>query len=811
VSQALRLGLQIAEALRAAHERGIVHRDLKPSNIKIRPDGVLKVLDFGLAKAIEPPSRADGSASPTATSPAPLTSAGTVLGTTAYMSPEQARGLPVDQRTDIWALGCVLFEMVSGRRAFDGATGSDQLVAVLDRDPDWTALPAAVPEGVRRVIRRCLAKDTRRRLSAAADVRIELEEADGTAASSDRAATPDARHAPSRGRGWTRVAVAAGASALAGIAIGWWLRPLGTTPDAPVTHTLITVAPADHLGGAGVLELSPFGRSRPRNTAIALSPDGRTVAFTARRQGRSSLYLKSLSAADATPVSGSDDADGPVFSPDGAWIAYWAQGAIWKTAITGGPPVKLCDQATAPGGMSWGHDDRIAFASTTIRVVPSTGGRPQEITKLAEGERHFLPQLMPGNPSTWMLFTILPAANEWDRAQVVAQSLATGERRVLLEGAADARYVATGHLMFMRMGRLMAAPFDLTRMALTGGEVGVLDDVMQEVGTTAVQLDTGSGQYAVSASGTLAYVRGDVLPDAENVLQWVRRDGSTEPIAAPRRPYFSVRLSPDGRHVALGTLGLRDQSIWRYDLADGNLIRLTTEGRAEQPIWTPDGSRLVFSFAVGGPYNLFGMPADGSGPPARLLTGQGFQFPGAWTPDGRLIFVENIRLFVKETDGAVKPLLNTRFLERMPDLSPDGRWLAYVSNETGRSEVFVRSYPDLGGKRQVSLEGGTEPAWSRDGKKLVYIVQLPAPKADRAQFMEADVSGGAALTIGRPRLLFEIPFDGATAARSWDMTPDAQRFLTVLDSWGGVSAPREIHLVQGWFNELRAKTASTTR
>jgi serine/threonine-protein kinase len=801
-ADAIDIATQIAEALRAAHERGVIHRDLKPGNVKVRPDGVVKVLDFGLAKALDP--QVASSETIDVTRAPAVTHIGAILGTAAYMSPEQARGLDVDQRADIWAFGCVLYEMLTGRQAFEGATFSDTVAAIIGRDPDWTRT-APTPPRVQRLLRRCLAKDPRRRLSSAADARLELEEPDDVV-------VPAAQHvAPPRPNRAIWISVAA-LALLAGLGLGWLASThVGrASASTPLTHTTVGVKPAVSLLGANPYERFAFARSRPSRRAIALSPDARTLAFTAQDQrGIVGLYVRSLASADAALVPGVEGADGPFFSPDGRWVGYWANGAIWKVAVSGGPPVKVCETAE-PLGSTWASDDRIVFATTTIKAVPANGGTPSVMTKLEAGERsHVLPEVLPGGK--WLLYTVLPTVNDWDHTHVVAQSLeSAGERHNLLDGAADARYAPSGHLVFMRTGRLMAAPFDTLRAALTGGEVGVLDDVMQAAGTTAIQLDTGTGQFAFSETGTLAYVGGGIVPDFDGTLRWVRRDGSAEPIKTPARSWFSPRLSPDGRHIAIGTLGLREQALWRYDIAEGSMVRLTSEGHVEQPIWSPDGQRITFGMSLNGPYNMYSIPADGSAAPTRLTTSANMQFAGAWTPDGReLLLVDAARLHVLKPGSEPKPLYETKYVERMADLSPDGRWLAYVSNETGRSEVFVRAYPSLTGKRQVSTDGGIEPAWSKNGRKLVYVVPDPAPHADMATFLEVDVALGDQLTFGRPHTLFDTRFDPATIARSWDMTPDAERFLIVLDSYPpAVEAPREIQYVQGWFDDLRARTAA---
>jgi serine/threonine-protein kinase len=624
VIEAVRIARQVAAALEAAHEQGIVHRDLKPASVKVRNDGTVKVLDFGLAKAID--ARPEGRAydapglsqSPTITRPA-VTEAGMILGTAAYMSPEQARGDPVGKGTDIWAFGCVLFEMLTGRRAFEGDRTADVMARVLTGTPDWTRLPADTPGGVRRVLRRCLEKDARRRLRDIADAALELEADDGapaTTAATDKTRVPV-----------TRLALV-GTALIAPIALGlgWWLGSVRSpTSSPPVSRYVIDLRPADALIGASPVERTSYGRSRPSRTAVAVSPDGRTLAFTASRDGQASLlYMRSLDRADAVAIEGTEGADGPFFSPDGRWIGFWASGSVSRVSVDAGLPV-VVGKTGMPTGAMWLKDDRIVFSQlNTIWAVPASGGEATQLTTLPEdgGElAHMHPHVLPGGG--WLVYSVLPTVLGWDRALVVAQSLESGERRTLLEGAADARYVPTRHLVYLRLGTLMARPFDAATATFTGAEVSVAGRVLQSVNAGGTTIDTGSGQYAFSASGTLAYVAGEPHPDFIGTLQWIARDGSVETIPTSPRPYFAPKLSPDGRAIVVGTLSLSSQDLWRYDLADHTVTRLTTTGRATQAIWSPDGSRLAFNFTEGGQRNLFEMSAEGGEMPRRLATARG--------------------------------------------------------------------------------------------------------------------------------------------------------------------------------------------
>ena len=772
--------------------------------MKVRTDGTVKVLDFGLAKAWEPVGSSPAvSRSPTITAAA-MTQAGMILGTAAYMSPEQARGKPVDKRTDIWAFGCVLYEMLAGRRVFAGATVTDTLAAVLERQPDWHALPASSPQGIRKLLDRCLQKEPKARLHDIADARLELDDA-------PRETTPGSKPF-ARPVAWLAVVLGCAAS----LGVGWLLGTRSDPEPADVTRWLLDVRPATALLGGSPVERSAFGRSRPSRLALALSPDGRSLAFTAQRDGMTRLYVRALDDEEATAIAGTEGADGPFFSPDGSWIGFWAAGAIRKVALAGGPPVKICD-TDLPFGAAWPSDDTIVYASATRTIwkVASAGSMPQQVTQRAEREvRHVLPQILVGG--AWLLFTVLPADSDWEHARVVAQSLKTGERKVVLEGAADARYVSSGHLVFMRRGTLMSAPFDVENARLTGPEVGLIDRVMQAIDSGSVGLDTGAGQYTFSSTGTLVYVAGQLNPDFEATVHWISRDGSMQsvPLPAPVRPFNLPRLSPDGRHLLLGTWGAREWSLWRYDFADGTLVRLTSEGRAAFPMWSADGTQILFRLTLAGPPSLFTMRAYGDSTPRRIAPGREIVFPGSWTPDGQsVVFADgptagslDVRVLSVTGGSGAQPLVETRFNDRMPEVSPDGRWLTYVSNETGRDEVYVRAFPGAGDKRQISTAGGFNPAWSRNGRKLVFLAPIEPPRPGVSmQLMEAEVTLGTSFTATSPRRLFEAPFS-ADVARTYDLTPDAGRFIFTRETYPpSTSEPREMQVIENWFGELRRR------
>ena len=810
LDDALPIAKRIAEALEAAHEQNIIHRDLKPANVKVRTDGTVKVLDFGLAKALEPISSAGDSGaladSPTIASPVAMTQQGVLLGTAPYMAPEQAKGRAVDKRADIWAFGCVLYEMLTGRRAFAGDDVSDALASVIKSDPDWRLLPATTPAGVRRLLKRCLEKNPKLRLQAIGDARIEIDDAlHGDAA----AANASSSHAPRPGK----VVLLLAASAALAIVATFAIARLGrdAVPRAPeVTRVLIGVASADQLRSNSPVENLTEGR--PSRTAIALSPDGRSLVFSAVRGAAQQLWLRPLDRLEATPIAGTDDGDNPFFSPDGAWVAFWANGALKKVPLAGGAVTTICETAALMGA-SWGSNNTIAFAQIGggLWQVSAAGGTPQPLTSLGGTTNevsHRLPQILPGNEA--VIFTVSQSTfPKWEETRVVVQSLATGERKELAQGS-DARYLSTGHLVFMRGGALLAAPFDLTRLEVTGGVVTVISDVMQAAYLPNVANDSGAGQFSVSASGSLVYVRGSVFPDLERSLLWVDRAGATQPLAAPRRAYFTARLSPDGNRVLVWTSG-KDRNVWIYDIARGTTTKLTTEGRNSYGLWTADGKRVIYRPELGRE-NLFWKAADATGMAERLTTNENTQTPGSVSSDGRtLLFTQNgpttsgdIWSLSLDGDRQPRAIVHTPFNEGYPELSADGRWLAYTSNESGRQEVYVQPYPGPGPRQQVSVDGGSTPAWSRDGKELFYQARSPDTDVSVLRMMAVSVSTQPTFTAGVPRRLWQRPYPLTLLGyRGYDVAADGKRFL-VVDA--GERAPikaAEMILIQNWTEELK--------
>jgi serine/threonine-protein kinase len=799
MAEALEYARQIADAFEAAHEKGIVHRDLKPGNIKITTAGVVKVLDFGLAKATQ------ASASEALDATVAATGSGVVLGTAAYMSPEQARGHAVDKRADIWAFGCVLFEMLTGRDAFAGLTPSDTLAAILERDPDLRALPTITPPGIERLLKRCFEKDPKRRLRDIGEARVAIDDAQHGRAPHDH------RPRPLFPRWLARTVLGVVLLGVAAAAYFGWARVrVPATSATSAARFFVGVTPADVFGPDPSRVANRFF-PYPTRTDVALSPDGTLLVFSGRKNGRQQLYLLALNRLDATPIAGTDNSNSPFFSPDGQWLGFWtgavepgAIGELKKVRLDGSPAVSLAKVAPLRGA-TWGSND-IVFATVEgegrLWRVPAAGGMPETLTRLDsnDGRRHSLPHMLPDGRR--VLYTIGNPGSNFADGQVAVMSLATGDTHVVLDQGVDARYVSSGHLVYARDGTLMAVPFDLKGLRVTGTPVAIVKDVLQAVRTPSLSLsETGAAQFSVSNTGALVYVPGVIVPEILNSLVWVSRNGTVTPTKLTTVPYAGPRLSPDGQRVALGS-GSRGTVI--HDLARGGLVRVAP---GVWPTFTPDGKQITVgepsgfvSVSIeGGVTNRFGI--DGPRTP---------HVPGSWSPGGQtLLFTQLVANGVWEIralsrtggDRKVHPGGDALINERYPQFSPDGEWFVYSSRKPGeQEEVYVERYRSAGERYPISTNGGTAPAWAPSGRELFYET---IPEQGRIRMMAVDVTLSPAFAAGIPRVLFEGVYEPGSPQRHYDVSRDG-RFLMLQTQEAPAPPPvTQMVLVLNWFEELK--------
>ncbi len=797
LGQVLKYGAQVADALDKAHRVGIVHRDLKPGNIMLTANGA-KLLDFGLAKPVAP--LVSGMTLTAVPQTTPVTQEGTIVGTFQYMSPEQIEGKELDGRSDIFSLGAVLYEMLTGQRAFQGKSQLSVASAILEKEPaPISSLKPLTPPALDHAIRRCLAKDPEERWQTARDLALELK--------------------------W----IAESSSQLGATAPGAQVRKLreqlGWIVAGAATVALVIVAAS--LRWAPALELRPVMRwttvlpSGDRSPSVTLSPDGSHLAYIGRLElsAPGQLYVRAMDQLEAKPVSGSDPVNpygSHFFSPDGNWIAYHSRGKLKKVPTAGGDSITICDTPSTYSG-AWGPDGTIILGAGAADLggllrVPAAGGKLEVLTTpdAKKGETaHGWPYFLPGGKA--ILFSI-QAAGSWDEGRIAALDLRTGEQRTLLEGGSSPRYVPAGDLIYARGTSLFAVPFDPERLQLKGTPSLVLEGVSRYV-------LSGFADYSFSDSGELVYVPSDSEAE-KSAMVWVDRVGEAEALDSPPRAYANPSISPDGQRVAIGIEGGSpgDWDIWIYDLARHTLAKVTYGSLNFAPAWTPDGKKVVFrSRDAAGGRALFWVLADGSGPPERLVATDLPSTPGNWLPDGSaLVFYQGAP--GRQVDTRLLPVLagagGTEPMPRVilnnaiqPQLSPDGRWLAYASSASGRSQIYVQPFPSLVGKWQISIDGGNAPRWARSGRELFY--------RNGDQMMAVDIETREGFRAGTPKVLFEGSYSGSPAPLQpgfgYDVSPDGRRFLMIKLASKPNPSVEHLNVVENWFEELRRRVPTSIK
>ena len=793
--EALAIARQLADALEYAHERGIVHRDLNPDHVTLRSDGTVKVLDFGLARALE--TKANGSAieltqSPTITQR--MTQAGVILGTAAYMSPEQARGREADRRADVWAFGVVLYEMLSGRRAFASATMSETLAAVMRDEPDWSALPSGISRRWRRLLERCLAKDPRRRLQAIGEARIMLE--DLAANPLDSLPGEDAAQAPAPAR---RTAIIPWILATVAVAVAATMT-LWRTPPPASSATELSIVPA---GGEQVgLDLGYH--------PMAIAPDGRSIAYTTRVGGVIKLRLRRLDTREDVEIAGTDGARSLFFSRDGKWIGFFDSRKMYKVSVQGGTPVELAEAGQDRLG-TWLDDGTIVYSRDTTEPlyrIPESGGTPVAVTTLDAAMRertHRFPCALDGGP--WVVFTVqtVESPGAYDDASIDAVSVKTGERRHLFKGARRAVWAPGGYLVLARGSDLYAAPIDPRDPRLSTDPVPVLAGVSGDA-------SSGASYFGIADEGTLAWLPGGE-PERTRDAVWLDRAGRSTPTPLPAGPYLALRISPDGLRALIQTgAGGGNSDLWLADLRTGAMNRLTHGGRGGLAIWFPDGAQFVYPRASPDGEAVVVRRLDGAGGEREIARTPNPVFASSVTPGGREVIYGDFgkrdgRLYLASVEGGGAPralAAEGEGYETAGAVSPDGMWLAYVTNKTGREEVCLRRLDGSGASWQLSNNQGGGVRWGRDGREIFFVA------AEKLTRVPLTVHGND-LSIGQPEVLFDVPptpVEGVIRDYDYDLVHD--RFLFTRPP-RGVGERREIALSLGWVNRLESRLGEMQR
>jgi serine/threonine-protein kinase len=811
LTEALPLALQIAEAIETAHEKDIIHRDLKPANIQLTPDGKVKVLDFGLAKAFEGEA-GDPNVFNSPTLSLAATAQGVILGTAAYMSPEQARGQKVDKRTDVWAFGCILYEMLTGRHAFRGEHVSDILASVLARDPEFADLPASLPPRLRSLLQRCFEKNPKRRWQAIGDVRMELEQI---------AADPTAGTAPAA-RGVSRIVLfaAVAATMLIAVAATWFLKPAPPAEPRPIVRFDFELPVRQQLVNLG-------------RRAVAASPDGRYLAYNTD----GGINLRTMDTLNPRVIAGTESLVTPdlFFSPDGEWLAYFAPQPLLlqKISVTGGTPVTIAPTPGATFGATWGPDGNILWATQQgIHRVSANGGTPQTVIKAAGGERIQHPSLMPDGKTILYSVTRANGPTRWDVGEIVAQQPG-GERKVLIRGGSDAVYVPTGHLVYAVGNVLYAIAFDASTLETHGGPAALVSGVQRGLNAA---VNTGTAHFTITDSGTLVYLA--QLPIGETPLgslALVDAAGAVKLLNVPKANYRSPRVSPDGKRLAVETITETNQNaIWVYDLSGTSAIRrLTQEGNNSRPVWSADGTRIAYGQLGDKNAGIFWQPADGSGLPERLTTAPGgfWDVPESFSPDRKTMSFARVKQPVSASSWAVWTMelsgdRTPKLFFDLPDsnefgstFSPDGRWIAYASNADPNPNnpatnfaIYVKPYPENGVKYQISQTAGTWPIWAASGRELIYRANVAA--GTQPKLTSVTITTNPTPAFSSEKTLSIAGFQTVQNYREYDVIPRTGQLLMVFPAAReqNVAAPQaHILTVLNWTEELKARVPTAPR